>query len=301
MCEETKNTVRLHPRRAHVLDVTASKLGGVFLWPSDEPWPVCKSPNHYNGEGTAEAKKDVRGKAIELVPVLQLRSEDFPEVQFFPGSDLLQLMWCPLEHGSDEGFVAKTFIFWRKRSEVRNPLEHTPKSPFASKWYLPNECELHPERVKEFFVKEITQAMCTQACEWLAAHPSPEDIRTEDEWLDFLTSEHALCPSNKVGGYPKWVQGEEIPTCKCGNEMEYLLTLTDCEFDGGDWRRWCPIEDHAIRDNIFLRRGGKSREEQDAQAGIVDPANFNGFGAGELLLFICRTCKNWPIQSVFQR
>src|SRR5437868_2036526 len=34
-------TVRLHPRKGRVPGRNASKMGGVFLWPSDEPWPTC--------------------------------------------------------------------------------------------------------------------------------------------------------------------------------------------------------------------------------------------------------------------
>ena len=56
----TKVAVRLHPRYSEEPAADRSKLGGHFLWPAAEPWPVC----------------DEHG--IPHVPVLQLRSEDAP-------------------------------------------------------------------------------------------------------------------------------------------------------------------------------------------------------------------------------
>src|SRR5207245_9175118 len=34
-------TVRLHPRKGTVRALSARKMGGDFLWPAEEPWPVC--------------------------------------------------------------------------------------------------------------------------------------------------------------------------------------------------------------------------------------------------------------------
>jgi hypothetical protein len=36
-----RRTVRLHPRRGPEPGPGESKVGGTFLWPSDEPWPTC--------------------------------------------------------------------------------------------------------------------------------------------------------------------------------------------------------------------------------------------------------------------
>src|SRR5436190_1776608 len=55
---KAKTTVRLHPRPGEAA-VDASKIGGMFLWPKKEPWPVC--PIHNN---------------IPYVTALQLRKDD---------------------------------------------------------------------------------------------------------------------------------------------------------------------------------------------------------------------------------
>jgi uncharacterized protein (TIGR02996 family) len=36
-----RTVVRLHPRAGHVPDLAASKVGGLFLWPTEEPWPTA--------------------------------------------------------------------------------------------------------------------------------------------------------------------------------------------------------------------------------------------------------------------
>jgi hypothetical protein len=73
-----RQTVRLHPRRGPEPPPDASKLGGHFLWPADEPWPICDRP-HGRLVGAQEALD-----ACAYVPVLQLRRDDFPEL-LFPG------------------------------------------------------------------------------------------------------------------------------------------------------------------------------------------------------------------------
>ena len=81
LANSTVTTVRLHPRYGEESPLDASKIGGTFLWPATESWPVC--PFH----------------EIPLVTVLQLRASDFPEMPFPPGTDLFQTLWCPREHG----------------------------------------------------------------------------------------------------------------------------------------------------------------------------------------------------------
>jgi hypothetical protein len=77
-------TVRFHPRPGRVPEPGASKFGGTFLWPRDEPWPVCdEHPDRQPDEAEPI-----------LIPVLQLRAADFPELQFYAGTDLFQLLWC---------------------------------------------------------------------------------------------------------------------------------------------------------------------------------------------------------------
>src|SRR5207248_10991010 len=69
-----RTTTRLHPHRMPgERDPLDSKIGGHFLWPAQEDWPMC--PEHH----------------ISYVPVLQLRQCDVPEIRFYLGTDLFQL------------------------------------------------------------------------------------------------------------------------------------------------------------------------------------------------------------------
>jgi hypothetical protein len=68
--------------------------------------------------------------------------------------------------------------------------------------------------------------------------------------------------------------------------MDHLLTLAADEFDRGTWRRWCPKED------------AEKWDGHDGRA-ISSPA-FEKLGDGSQYIFLCRTCKGWPIESVFQ-
>src|SRR6476661_5495045 len=100
-------TVRLHPRKGRVPGRYASKLGGNFLWPSDEPWPTCDERWPPSWYGPPIAVPD--GQPVPLVPVLQLRAEDIPELPFPRGADLFQLLWCPLPH--EYACMPRPFVF----------------------------------------------------------------------------------------------------------------------------------------------------------------------------------------------
>jgi hypothetical protein len=292
-------TVRLHPRRDKVEDRAASKLGGVFLWPQGEAWPTCNEPGHHN-DMTGESYPD--GTEARLVPVLQLRATDFPELPFRPGTDLFQLLWCPLAHEGPT-VVAKPFAFWRTTADVAAPREKMPTPTVASKWFLPAECRLHPERLTEYPERGFADDMWEKVRRWCEARLPGQDLRTPEEWFGWFWNEHSICPGNKVAGLPRWVQDDETPTCACGRAMKFLLTLTDNEFDGASYQRWCPEEDRRVLQDVYLRPPtvGTTQEEQQALADILDPARFEGFVGGSQYVFVCRSCEGWPICSVYQR
>ncbi|MCY2965057.1 MAG: hypothetical protein NT069_15720 [Planctomycetota bacterium] len=101
-----KTTVRLNPRPGSAAN-DVSKMGGVFLWPKDETWPHCEDHDS------------------AFVAALQLRKEDFPEVEFRPGTDLMQVLWCPNDH--EPGYCPDVRVIWRKRADVVDPVEVHPK------------------------------------------------------------------------------------------------------------------------------------------------------------------------------
>ncbi len=290
LAELARTTVRLHPRQGDVPELGGSKFGGTFLWPADVPWPHCdesgppdwwKSPPDWPGPQRRHGP---------LVPVLQLRGCDVPEMQFPPGTDLFQLLWCPLNH-SEQLFRVKPFVFWRNSEQINTPLSVIPEPQDFDSDYVPKPCRLFFERVVEFphisdlpgqIVEKIASLKLRKLMtEWM------DDVTTIYEW------DLSVCPSNKVGGYVAWLQDPQTPACVCGSKMEHLVTLTACEFGTGTERRWRAKEDGYVWALTRRRRWEKA-------AAIRDAAGLDHLG-GNLYLFICRNCDDWPIQSVYQR
>ena len=289
LAEMAVTTVRLHPTPGDVPDVGASKIGGTFLWPNEEPWPVCEElgpPSWKNVDFHGwPVPKDADDPGIPLVPVVQLRAEDFPEMEFFPGTDLFQLLWCPVDH-EEPIFVAKPFVFWRDSQQIVNPLAEMPRPKYAQDHFLPPPCLVLPEPVVEFpSIQSLPEEISDKIWEWDVELPADGRI---DEAVTLYEWELSVCPGAKVGGDVFWVQDRDVPVCECGREMSHLLTLAALEFDAGTYERWCPLEHPDIWE----------REYEDRHA--VQGAAFDGL-SGRQHIFICRSCEHWPIQSVFQR
>jgi hypothetical protein len=288
-------TIRLHPRKGRVPGRYASKMGGTFLWPSEEPWPTCDEawPPSWTPamvDGVPIPEGDPRAAPFPLVPVLQLRADDFPEMPFPPWADLFQLLWCPLGH--NYAFMPKPFVFWRNSGEVRRPRRRMPEPDLVAiemePGFLPEPRTIHPERIVEFppmamWPKDSAEEMYRR----LEVACQKAGFRTEhDETRCIYNAYLSVCPANKVGGYVYWVQFEGTPTCECGRRMEHLLTFSDSEIPRlgqpeAEERRWMPRRDWGRVD---------SRE----RTGV-------GFLSGMLYVFICRTCPDWPIRAVSQR
>ncbi|OAI48079.1 hypothetical protein AYO44_01365 [Planctomycetaceae bacterium SCGC AG-212-F19] len=127
LAQQQKTTVRLHPRpvgEGTSLPADASKLGGDFLWPRDEPWPTC--PQHQ----------------IPFAGILQLRQADFPELPFKPGSDLLQVLWCP-QTGHRRRSSPEPVLYWRTQAGTSPPLSPIPQPR------LPSQAEIEEQAKQE--------------------------------------------------------------------------------------------------------------------------------------------------------
>lgn len=216
-------TVRLHPRYGEEPPPQASKMGGTFLWPAKELWPIC--PTH----------------GIPFVGVLQLRADDFPEMPFPPGADLFQMLWCPREHDAWPMCWADPKFFWRKTA-VRHPLPGNPPPTEAFYEYVPFPCRLLPERVVEFpSVYELSDELTERIYAWQDNNPDENGKHAiVYEW------ELSVCPSTKVGGYVHVIQSLWIPICDCGRAMEHLLTVSSRESGGLVDRRWTPLEEQQL-------------------------------------------------------
>jgi hypothetical protein len=299
-----KISVRLHPRTCEPEpDIYSSKLGGHFLWPEDEPWPACdvpevalledyvwtKSPEGYDtGDNALNIwPKDHPKHNDAYVGILQLKAEEFPEIEFPSGKNLFQFLWCPRDHVCTDWIVGQ--VFWRKIEEVGRPLPRQPKPTFPDKDLTPSPCCIYPERVTEYpDIFELT------AEEIKALEEMDEDGEV------FYGRMLSVAPGIKFGGYVDWIQEPEVPVCECGHEMEHLLTVASAEFDPDNAERWCPIEDLPIWKQAEGSTYHQAKEVHEAAAMVQVAAGLTIGDCGSIYLFICRRCKEWPVKTVFQ-
>jgi hypothetical protein len=239
-----KVAVRLHPRFSDEPAPDESKLGGRFYWPADEPWPTCEE------------------HGIPLVPVLQLRDDDAPpSVPFLPGSDLMQLLWCPRDHLAPA-------VAWRKRADVAGPLADPPPTDHAFPGYVPVPCRVFPERVMEFPPSGLL----------------PDPVRAKVAGLDGHDELLAACPGTKAGGWP-WGATKEQPTAcaHCRRPTDFLVGIGGPEWTDRTWERWMPAEEQPRRSPEADRGYGRAHG-----LNVEKPVN----------VYVCRRCDDWPVQVV---
>ncbi len=208
--------IRLHPRYSDEPAPGESKLGGQFLWPTNEPYPFSE-----------------RFK-VPFVPVLQLRSEEAPTQLKYPaGMDLMQLFWSP--RPSPENGSLKAKLVWRDSRTVGEALAPLPDTTYAYQSLAPVALRLFPEKILEFpdwHTVKVTPFR--EKIEKWNAHPEIEPI-------PFYERDLSAAPGTKVGGYPRWLGAANPPSCEtCLRGMDYLLTI-----DSNEWRRssWIPTEE----------------------------------------------------------
>lgn len=118
LATRARMTIRLHPERlaeGESLPLDESKMGGDFLWPSEEPWVVCPVHN------------------LPWVGILQLHKADIPEVPFRPGTDLLQVLWCPqVGHGTFPDSDPAPVVIWRNTAEITRSMVKIPRPRLES-------------------------------------------------------------------------------------------------------------------------------------------------------------------------
>jgi hypothetical protein len=268
-----RTAVRLHPRSGHP-GPDDSSLGGPLLWPADEAWPVCASPDH----------EEIGEPVPTTVAVLQLFARDVPELPFPEGTDVLQVLWCPGLH--EDGYWPLPIVRWRDASSVPGPpLEAPAVDPDAeevNEEYVPEPCVLSPERVSDYPAGwELDEDLRKRVREWAGAQG----------WDYFFHLEAA--PGTKVGGWPHWIQDPSYPECdECAKPMTHLLTIASWECDGESWRRWVPVEEVPLD----RRREDAPREafahSADAGLSLAD--------AGSMYLLVCESCPDRPVREVSQ-
>jgi hypothetical protein len=239
----SKVTIRLHPRHSGPPSVTESKLGGPFLWPASEPWPTQPQSK------------------LPYQPVLQLRLNDAPSnFAFLPGTDLMQLLWCPQRE-------LVPIIAWRKSSAVGSDLATVPEMKAGTVDVIPAECRLFPERVMEYPGFDVL----------------PETVRHKIKDAAIYDRTLSVACGSKVGGYPKVLKPGDDTSCpSCRKVTDFLLTIDQSEWSDESKSRWMPVEEQgkpALPNHTGLHFG---------------PA------FGRVHIFICRRCEGWPIRHYVQ-
>ncbi|MFD5316104.1 hypothetical protein [Streptomyces sp. NPDC127098] len=235
--------------------VRDSSVGGPLLWPADEPWPMCGAEGHY--EPLRRPTEVVGPEPVAMVPVVQLYARDVPELPFPAGTDVLQVVWCPLLH--DDGIDAVSpRLYWRdERAVGAGTLRSDRPEPYtADEDFVPRPCTVTPTRAVEYPNGDLPEGLG----EALTDRFDEVERRFGVSYFDAATT-----IQSKVGGYPGWTQAPDWPTCRCGRRMAHLLSVTATET--GPWHG-----------------------DDDADAG-------HGMDMGDLggvYLFVCTTCPDRP-------
>ena len=181
---------------------------------------------------------DLVEQPIPMVAVAQLYRRDIPDFVGPDGADLLQVLWCPLDH-PDEGYNPRVRLRWRRSSEVADPLAAAPEPPVVVGSYLPTPCVIHPEQVREYqYGGLLPEELADRITAW------EEGDEDDDEAEVSYQYDLSLAPGWKVGGFANWSLSDPHPMecADCGTTMTLLFTADSAEWSGPGCS-WRPVED----------------------------------------------------------
>ncbi|MFE6782782.1 hypothetical protein ACFVFF_11020 [Streptomyces sp. NPDC057680] len=285
---------RLHPRPGAPTPHDSS-IGGPLLWPADEPWPHCDAEHEGGGQPLAvvRVEQSVRARVaahpdgtpgvhdhtpqeravlenidwdaerpdgpVPMLPVAQLYVRDVPVLRPPGQADLLQVLWCPLDH--PETYMPRTAVFWRSAASVTDILT-SPPEPFdvEVEEYVPEPCVLAPEQITEYPNSlELGEELREQLGDW--SRWEAADAGLDSSWApypdypeSFYHSNLSIAPGWKAGGWPQWGYTDPAPRqCPdCDTAMEPLLSIDTFEWDNAT-RSWIPDEDRAAESSDDAR------------------------------------------------
>ncbi|MBO3741852.1 hypothetical protein [Actinoplanes flavus] len=274
--EHSTTSTRLHPRPGRPT-VADSSVGGPLLWPADEPWPVCDDagahgPSNLTTPAIERRKREILAHAqarpalpggefltaperaevaaadglelddlleepIPLIPVAQLYRKDIPDYAGPDGTDLLQVLWCPVDH-EDADYNPKVFFVWRDSTAVGPVLRTPPEPAVISDMYLPVPCVVHPEQVREYQYADLLPEDLRDRLD-----ARDEELEEDDDLLGYQSA-LSLAPGWKVGGFANWSLTDPYPmNCSvCGSAMTLTFTAASADWNGRHCS-WRPVEE----------------------------------------------------------
>jgi hypothetical protein len=284
---QQKTTVRLHPRFTSPAP-SASKSGAPIIWPAGRPWPTCPRPlsEHSNFHlYDIDPSKLAPDLAVPLTPLFQFHRDEYPELGWKDEHTLCHIFGCLLDHEDDYRVELYPEVVWHRSSEGFEVYD--PTADWMTERCFLRSCSFSPERLIEYpDIWDLNEEQAERIRQWDI--PDMIDDVMEDSGT-FYEWEVAVCPSTKIGGYVNWIQWvRQRPCDQCGNTMEHWLTLSGWEWDGGTFQRWMPLED---RWRLDFSREVRESAVQAISSDYMDTH----------VLFICRSCPDWPVQSLFLR
>ncbi|MGA5199081.1 hypothetical protein [Streptomyces exfoliatus] len=238
---------------------------------------MCAAPGHYK-----PLAPPVGPEPVAMVPVVQLYARDVPGLVFPAGTDLLQILWCPLVH-EDGQYAANPRLLWRSTAltAAGAAAGEPPRPHTAEEDYLPRPCTVSPTPAVEYPNWDLAEGLGKVLDQRFEA-------LQEKQGFDYF--EVATTQQSKVGGYPGWTQQPDWPDCTgCGARMDHLLSVTASEPGIG---RWLPLDDRASHHEGTMVSSWRAE---------ADPAALDAFGHGMALgdlggmyFFVCRLCPDTP-------
>ncbi|MFF3318935.1 hypothetical protein ACFYV5_26020 [Streptomyces sp. NPDC003035] len=190
------------------------------------------------------------GSPLPLLALAQLHARDVPDLAPFapPGTDLLQVLWCPFRGHEDASFGdygPSTRLYWRRAADVIEPLSEQPEPAIVErKEFLPNPCVLFPEQVVEYpYADCLPRELVERIDAWEDAFEERLGAAAPCYQYDL-----SLAPGWKIGGWDSWHRTDLVRVyCgACGTEMRLLLTIDS--FGGA--RSWLPYDEaREVRDD----------------------------------------------------
>ncbi|MFD7069989.1 hypothetical protein ACFV97_22485 [Streptomyces sp. NPDC059913] len=271
-----RETTLLYPRSGEP-GRCASSIGGPLLWPADEPWPLCTEPGHWK---PLRSPTEVVGpEPVAMVPVVQLYARDVPGIPFPPGTDVLQVTWCPLIHDDEAGTVLPK-VYWRsEQAVVAGRVLSDPPMPYEyDEEFVPRPCTVTPTRVVEYPNGDLPDGL---------ARTLGQRFDAIEEAFGLSYYEMATTVQSKAGGYPGWLQRPDWPDCRCGRRMDHLLSITATEPVEGRWFRSVGQGSESPDTGRWSTTGG--HPDVDTVGHGMDMGDLGG-----MYLFVCRECPDMP-------